>query len=120
MFVFIFVFSYREGLTIDYMSAELRGALFGEQIVSFFRLGSDTRREILPFHRFQQGDVVIVSKRSPTKDAVLEGVVMERNADGLLITTKDTIPRGFTNTKWVNTRNKHFKLNCSLSTHILL
>lgn len=91
----------REGLAIDYMNAELRGTLFGEQIIVFFRLSLDRRREPLPFHRFQQGDVVTVSKRSPIKDAVLEGVVMERNSDSLLITTKDILPKGFTSTKWV-------------------
>ena len=92
---------------MDYMCAELRGSLFGEQIVCFFRRGRSEERAVLPFHRFQQGDVVIVSKTSPIKDAVLEGVIMERNQEAILITTRDAVPKGFTSTKWVTTDNHH-------------
>lgn len=96
---------------MDYMCAELRGSLFGEQIVRFFRRGKGEEHVVLPFHRFQQGDVVIVSKTSPIKDAVLEGVIMERNQEAVLITTRDAIPKGFTSTKWVTTVTTSHKSN---------
>lgn len=83
------------------MSANIWGTLFDDNILSFYRLDASGNHDMLPFHRFQQGDVVVVSKRSPIKDAVLEGIVMEIHPSLLKITTKDTIPNGFTNTKWV-------------------
>lgn len=96
-----FIYYDREGLAIDNMSVELRGSLFEEQIISFFRSDRNGGREVLPFNRFQQGDVIIVSKSSPVKDAVLECVVMQRNLETILVTTKDTLPSGFTHTRWV-------------------
>ena len=62
------------GITLFELEGRNDGWLFGERIVKLF-----TRGEALPHHRFRHGDIVILSRKNPLKEKVIEGTVLSRS-----------------------------------------
>tara|TARA_B100001750_G_scaffold231987_1_gene230668 strand:- start:1132 stop:3150 length:2019 start_codon:yes stop_codon:yes gene_type:complete len=62
------------GITLFDLEGRNDGWLFGERIVKLF-----TRGEALPHHRFRHGDIVMLSRKNPLKEKVIEGTVLSRS-----------------------------------------
>ncbi len=62
------------GITLFDLEGRNDGWLFGQRIVKLF-----TRGEALPHHRFRHGDIVILSRKNPLKEKVIEGTVLSRS-----------------------------------------
>ena len=62
------------GITLFDLEGRNDGWLFGERVVKLF-----TRGEALPHHRFRHGDIVILSRKNPLKEKVIEGTVLSRS-----------------------------------------
>ena len=62
------------GITLFDLEGKNDGWLFGERIVKLVAKG-----ETLPHHRFRHGDIVILSRKNPLKEKVIEGTVLSRS-----------------------------------------
>ena len=62
------------GITLFDLEGRNDGWLFGERVVKLF-----TQGEALPHHRFRHGDIVMLSRKNPLKEKVVEGTVLSRS-----------------------------------------
>ena len=72
------------GITLFELEGRNDGWLFGERIIKLF-----TRSEALPHHRFRHGDIVILSRKNPLKEKVIEGTVLSRSRKFIRIVVKE-------------------------------
>ena len=72
------------GITLFELEGRNDGWLFGERIIKLF-----TRSETLPHHRFRHGDIVILSRKNPLKEKVIEGTVLSRSRKFIRIVVKE-------------------------------
>ena len=65
------------------------GWLFGERIVKFHA----PKGQKLPSHRFSQGDIVTICRTDPLKEIPVEGIVLQRKSNALLIVISENLDK---------------------------
>ena len=81
------------GITLFDLEGRNDGWLFGERIVKLF-----TRGGALPHHRFRHGDIVILSRKNPLKEKVIEGTVLSRSRKFIRVVVTQQPPKIRTDT----------------------
>lgn len=88
-----------DGLALFDMHAERRGNLFGEHVIRFSSAAREGREEAMPFHRFNQGDVIVVSREDPMRPA-LECIALDRATFWLSATSRASPPQDLSRGVW--------------------
>ncbi|MBF93223.1 MAG: hypothetical protein CMB78_05560 [Euryarchaeota archaeon] len=83
------------GIALFGLIAKPDGWLFGQRIVKL-RPGSGMS---LGSHRFRQGDIVMLSRKSPLTEKPIEGIVSDRNRNQIRIVLPDA-PQGLRKGNW--------------------
>ncbi|KAL6067648.1 hypothetical protein QOT17_008800 [Balamuthia mandrillaris] len=89
----------REGITLFSLVAKHKGSLFNERIVRL----TPQRATELPYHRFSQGDMVVLSRDDPLSERTVDGTVLEKKTTYINIVVRD-LPRELTFGTWVRCR----------------
>eukprot|EP00727_Mastigamoeba_balamuthi_P004488 m51a1_g14037 hypothetical protein (459) ;mRNA; f:1166148-1168318 len=83
-----------EGFALFNLEGQRKGFILGEPTAIF-----QDQSGRMPYNRFQQGDLVVVSRTSPLRDLGMEGVVVERGPEGILLSCKE-LPRDLNKGVW--------------------
>ena len=73
------------GLTLFNLNGRMSGRFFGDPVVAF----SSDSEDGLPWHGFSHGDIVILSRSSPTEKDAMEGTVLDRNRKRIRLVLND-------------------------------
>ncbi|MBK30394.1 MAG: hypothetical protein CMB49_06810 [Euryarchaeota archaeon] len=83
------------GLTLFNLNGRMNGRFFGDPVVAF----SSDSEDGLPWHGFSHGDIVILSRSSPTEKDAMEGTVLDRNRKRIRLVLNDK-PDGLRKGRW--------------------
>ena len=74
------------GITLFDLIGKNDGWLFGQRIVKF----TNKKKNDMGFHRFRQGDIVLISRKDPLKETPLEGTIYSTSRSSIKIVFSDT------------------------------
>jgi len=83
------------GIALFGLVAKPDGWLFGQRIIRL----KPTSGEYLGFHRFRQGDIVLLSRVSPITEKPIEAIISERSRNSIKIVLGEQ-PKGIRKGKW--------------------
>lgn len=83
------------GVSLFNLNGRMNGRFFGDPVVAFTSDSEDG----LPWHGFSHGDIVILSRSSPTEKDAMEGTVLDRNRKRIRVVMNDK-PDGLRKGRW--------------------